>query len=89
MVDKVGCMVVNYVKSTNPWLNVIFPNDILVAVNGVSFCSFSESISGQEWHARLGAVNYPRLLCFFRRDPNGSDVFLPSKVFVYISFDHR
>ena len=82
-------MIVNRVGSSNPYLNVISVNDILVAVNGISFSSFPESLSKQDWYARLNSVSYPRLFCFFHCDPNGSDVFIPSKVFVFVAFDHR
>ena len=88
-VDRVLSMIVSHVSSTDPCMNVISVNDIIVAVNGISICSFPDSLSKQDWFTRYNSVNFPRLLCFFHCDPNGTDVLIPSKVRVLISLERR
>ena len=52
-------------------LSKINVGDMLLAVNGTSFCSFSESFAVPQWVHAYKNIGMPRLICFFR--PSASD----------------
>ncbi len=63
-------------------LSKINVGDMLLAVNGTSFCSFSESFAVPQWVHAYKNIGMPRLICFFRPSANGEFSFIPSNVII-------
>ena len=56
--------------------------DMLLAVNGISFCAFPDSLDVAQWISAYRDMKTPRLVCFFRPSVNGEFAFLPANVLV-------
>lgn len=73
--------------STEKHLKQVHIGDLLLAVNGTSFCCFSESLLMSQWLVAYREVKMPRLICFFRPAANGESSFIPVNVIMEVEDD--